>query len=72
MTIATFSDWLSNTAPSQFIQVTNWIIPTMQTIHILCIALLLSAAVLVDLRIFGAGLRSETLTQGATRPSTSR
>ena len=67
MTIATFSDWLSNTAPSQFIQVTNWIIPTMQTIHILCIALLLSAAVLVDLRIFGAGLRSETLTQVADR-----
>ena len=67
MTIATFSDWLSNTAPSQFIQVTNWIIPTMQTIHILCIALLLSAAVLVDLRSFGAGLRSETLTQVADR-----
>jgi hypothetical protein len=67
MTIATFSEWLSNTAPSQFIQVTNWIIPAVQTVHILCIALLLSAAVVVDLRIFGAGLRSETLTQVADR-----
>ena len=67
MTIATFSEWLSNTAPSQFIQVTNWIIPAVQTVHILCIALLLSAAVVVDLRIFGAGLRSETLAQVADR-----
>jgi len=38
-----------------------------QTVHILCIALLLSAAVIVDLRIFGAGLRSETLAQVADR-----
>ena len=67
MTIAAFSEWLSNTALSQFIQVTNWIIPTMQTIHILCIAILLSAAVLVDLRVFNQGLRSETLTQVADR-----
>jgi hypothetical protein len=67
MTIATFSEWLSNTALSQFIQVTSWIIPAVQTVHILCIALLLGAAVLVDLRIFGAGLRSETLTQVADR-----
>jgi hypothetical protein len=67
MTIAAFSDWLSSTAPSQFIQVTSWIIPAVQTVHILCIALLLSAAVVVDLRIFGAGLRSETLTQVADR-----
>src|SRR5205085_10833720 len=47
-----FSKWLAATSLSHTIQTVSWIIPTLQTIHILCVAAVFSAAVLVDLRIF--------------------
>jgi len=46
------SKWLAATSLSHTIQTTGWIIPALQTIHILCVAVLFSAAVLVDLRIW--------------------
>jgi hypothetical protein len=47
-----FSKWLASTGLSHTIQTVTWIIPTLQTIHILCVAIVFSSAVLVDLRIF--------------------
>jgi hypothetical protein len=47
-----FSKWLAATSLSHTIQTTGWIIPALQTIHILCVAVLFSSAVLVDLRIW--------------------
>jgi hypothetical protein len=46
------SKWLAATSLSHTIQTTTWIIPTLQTIHILCVAALFSSAVLVDLRVW--------------------
>jgi hypothetical protein len=46
------SKWLVATSLSHTIQTTGWIIPALQTIHILCVAVLFSSAVLVDLRIW--------------------
>jgi hypothetical protein len=46
-----FSRWLASTGLSHTIQTVTWIIPTLQTIHILCVAIVFSSAVLVDLRI---------------------
>ena len=51
------SKWLSATSLSHSIQTTSWIIPALQTIHILCVAVLFSAAVMVDLRIWRLILR---------------
>jgi len=56
-----FSEWLSATAFSQAIQVTSWAIPGIQTIHLLGIAALFAAALVVALRIAGRGLASEPL-----------
>jgi hypothetical protein len=56
-----FSDWLSATAFSQKIQVTSWAIPGIQTVHLLAIAGLFAAALVVALRIGGRGLASEPL-----------
>jgi cytochrome bd-type quinol oxidase subunit 2 len=56
-----FSDWLSSTAFSQSIQVTSWAIPAIQTVHIVCIALLFAAALILSLRFAGKGLASEPL-----------
>jgi len=47
-----FSRWLAATEVSHVIQTTTWIIPTLQTIHILSVAAVFSAAILVDLRIW--------------------
>lgn len=46
------SSWLAATALSHSIQTAGWVIPTLQTIHILCVAVLFSSAVLVDLRFW--------------------
>ncbi len=51
------SKWLSATSLSHTIQTAGWVIPALQTIHILCVAVLFSAAVLVDLRIWRLVLR---------------
>jgi len=61
MTIAEFSDWLSATALSQTIQVTDGLIAGLQTVHIVCVAVTFTAALMVDLRVLGTGLRSESL-----------
>ena len=59
--LITFSKWLGSTGLSHIIQTVSWIIPTLQTIHILCVAIVFSSAVLVNLRIFGLFERDEPL-----------
>ena len=58
-----FSKWLAATSLSHTIQTVAWIIPTLQTIHILCVAVAFSSAVLVDLRIFRLFERDEPLSE---------
>jgi hypothetical protein len=45
-------NWLAATSLSHTIQTVSWIIPTVQTIHILSVAVLFTSAVLVDLRVW--------------------
>jgi hypothetical protein len=51
-TISEFSGWLAATPLSHTIQTAGWIIPTLQTIHILSVAVVFSSAILVDLRLW--------------------
>lgn len=46
------SKWLAATSLSHDIQTAGWIIPALQTIHILCVAVVFASALLVDFRIF--------------------
>ena len=62
-----FSKWLAATSLSHTIQTVTWIIPTLQTIHILCVAIAFSSAVLVDLRIFRLFERDEPLREVTRR-----
>jgi hypothetical protein len=50
--LSELSKWLAATSLSHTIQTAGWIIPTLQTIHILCVAIVFTSAVLVDFRIF--------------------
>jgi|SRR5579863_7286866 uncharacterized membrane protein len=52
--VGDFAKWLGATSLSHAIQTAGWIIPALQTIHILAIAVLFFSAVIVDLRLWGA------------------
>ncbi|MEO6079943.1 MAG: hypothetical protein ABIQ86_09220 [Steroidobacteraceae bacterium] len=67
MDLHQFSEWLSATPLSQRIQVTTWAIPGIQTVHLICLALVFACALVFSLRIAGRGLSSEPLPLLATR-----
>ncbi len=48
-----FAAWLDSTALSQFIQVTGWVIPFLQSVHILMIGVVFVSLLVVVLRING-------------------
>src|ERR1700686_5701355 len=50
--LSEFCGWLAATPLSHAIQTAGWIIPALQTIHILSVAVVFSSAILVDLRIW--------------------
>jgi hypothetical protein len=45
--------WIDQTALSHAIQVTNWVVPAVQTVHILAIAVVASSVLMIDLRLVG-------------------
>ncbi len=65
--LSAVSKWLAATPLSHTIQTTTWIIPSLQTIHILSVATVFSAAILVDLRIWRLLERDEPLPDVARR-----
>jgi hypothetical protein len=50
--LSEFCNWLAATPLSHTIQSAGWIIPALQTIHILSVAVVFTSATLVDLRIW--------------------
>jgi hypothetical protein len=62
-----FSKWLGATAASAVIQNVSWIIPLVQTIHILAIAIVLSSVAMLDLRLLGLAGKRVTISGMAER-----
>ena len=63
-----FAEWLSTTSPSVFIQNHNsWVIPAIQSIHIVGIGIVLGSALMIYLRILGWAGLDQTLRQTTTR-----
>ena len=63
-----FAKWLSTTFLSVFIQRHNsWVIPTIQTIHIVGIGVVLGSVFMIDLRVLGWAGMDQTLRQATTR-----
>src|SRR3712207_4006628 len=62
-----FSRWLATTPLSQDIQMNLWSVPTIQTIHILAIAMVLSSVAMITLRIVGLAGGTQTMTQTSRR-----
>jgi hypothetical protein len=59
--------WLDQTSLSQTIQNTAWVVPTVQTIHILSIAVVVASALMVDLRLLGAVGADQSLKRVSAR-----
>ena len=62
-----FCKWLAATPLSHTIQSAGWIIPALQTIHILSVAVVFTSAILVDLRIWRLFGRDMPLPEAAQR-----
>jgi hypothetical protein len=67
VSLSEFCKWLAATPLSHTIQTTGWIIPAVQTIHILSVAVLFSSAIIVDLRIWQLLQRDAPLPEVARR-----
>jgi hypothetical protein len=62
-----FAEWLSQTSLSLTIQVHEWVIPTLQSIHIVAIGVVLGSVFMIDLRLLGWAGRDQTLGQTTAR-----
>jgi hypothetical protein len=59
--ILEFCQWLARTPLSVTIQSVSWIIPTVQTIHILCVAIIVTYSAMLDLRLMGVAGKSRSI-----------
>jgi len=65
--VAGFCDWLSVTPVSMTLQSVEWIIPTVQSVHILAIAIVMSSVIMVDLRLMGLTGHTQSISGMARR-----
>ena len=65
--LKSLTSWLAGTRPSHFLQDVSWIIPSVQVVHILAIAIVLSSVVMIDLRIFGLAGARTTMSETSRR-----
>jgi len=65
--IESFCNWLSNTSVSLAIQTVMWVIPAVQTVHILCVAIVMSSMAMLDLRLLGVAGRRQSISQMVSR-----
>ena len=56
-TLDSFCAWLEATTLSRTIQTVEWVIPAVQTVHILAVASVVTAVLMLDLRLIGWGAR---------------
>jgi len=62
-----FTQWLSQTSLSLAIQTHDWVIPTIQSIHIVGIGVVVGSVFMIDLRVLGWAGRDQTLVETVAR-----
>ncbi|HTC51429.1 MAG TPA: DUF6644 family protein [Steroidobacteraceae bacterium] len=65
--IREFCRWLAATALSEHIQDIFWVIPTVQIVHIVSIAIVMTSMAMLDLRLVGIAGRRQSLPDMAHR-----
>ena len=56
-----FAQWLHGTAFSQWLQITTWVIPLLQSVHIVMIGLVFISSLMIALRVLGRMRADEPL-----------
>ena len=51
--LVSFCNWLAATSFSRAVQTNDWVIPAVQTVHILAVAAVVTAALMINLRLLG-------------------
>jgi len=59
--VLAFAEWLASTPPSIMLAQSSWVVPTVQTVHIVVIAILWSSVLMVGLRVMGWAAPSQPL-----------
>src|SRR5215471_16327573 len=67
MDVAQLADWLSRTSLSVAIQSHEWIIPTIQSLHIAAIGVVMASIFMIDLRVLGLAGRDQSLLETTGR-----
>ena len=62
-----FTEWLSQTSFSLAIQTHEWVVPTIQSIHIAAIGVVLASVFMIDLRVLGLAGRDQSLSETTGR-----
>lgn len=62
-----FTQWLSQTQLSLVIKTHEWVIPTIQSIHIVAIGVVLASVFMIDLRVLGFAGRDQSLLETTGR-----
>lgn len=65
--LESFAAWLAATPLSAFVANQAWVVPTVQTIHILAVATVMGAVVIVHLRVLGVVERRQSIGSLAAR-----
>ncbi len=63
MSLLPLFEWCENTAVGQAIRDSLWLFPVIESVHLLALALIGGAVLIVDLRLLGLGLRRQPVTQ---------
>jgi hypothetical protein len=62
-----FCSWLQQTPFSQTLQNVEWVVPALQTVHILSIGAVISSALVINLRMFGLLATDQPLARVSAR-----
>jgi len=65
--LSAFCSWLELTAPSRVLQSIEWIVPAVQTLHLLGIAALMGATLFLNLRVLGLAGRDVSVARVSAR-----
>ena len=59
MSLLPFFTWCENTAVGEAIRSSQWLFPVIESVHLLALVVIGGAVLVVDMRLFGLGLRRQ-------------
>src|SRR3981081_1009845 len=63
MSLLPFFMWCEHSAVGEAIRGSQWLFPVIESVHLLALVLIAGAVLVVDMRLFGLGLRRQPVAQ---------